>query len=208
MKELNKKGVHLHKKQAQPLSIEHEELLWEKEVFTDSSSQGLQNAIYFYTSKIFGLRAADEHSQLDVNQFHFGFDAQGEYVQYKGKVCKNNQGGLATTGRVQFKDIVQYTQPSNPRRYVQLLKKYLQAIPRSGPFYRRPLLTRYDGDLRFSKQKVGVHTFEGLLQKMMKQAGIPGYFTGHSGKVMNIIKIFSLLFKYKSFHIHKFLYHK
>ena len=140
MKDLNRKGIHLHKKQAQPLTLEDEHTLWEKGVFASDTAHGLFNAIYFYTSKIFGLRAADEHSNLNVDQFTVGKNDTGEYVRYKGKVCKNNQGGLSTTGRVQFKDITQYGQVDNDRCYVKLMKIYLDSIPKEGPFIEGPWL--------------------------------------------------------------------
>ena len=54
-------------------------------MFNDSSSQGLQNAIYFYTSKIFGLRAADEHSNLDVNNLILGLTLKGNMFNTKAK---------------------------------------------------------------------------------------------------------------------------
>ena len=139
--------------------------------------------IFSVLGKIFGLRAADEHASLLAEQFVFGSDTQGEYVRFQGRPCKNNQGGLKTSGRVAFKDIKQYAQPKNPRCYVKLLKMYLKAIPKTGPFYRRPLAANFCGDVRFSKQKMGVHQFEGLMQKICKEAGLEGYFTGHSGKV-------------------------
>ena len=139
--------------------------------------------MYFYTSKIFGLRAADEHANMEVCQFEFGFDIEGEYVRFKGRPNKNNQGGLKQNGKVAFKDIKQYCQTSNPRCFVKLLRRYLNLIPSEGAFYRRPLLANYDGDVRFSKQKVGIHQFETLIQRLTKEAGLDGYYTGHSGKV-------------------------
>ena len=188
MKELNKLGIGTHTKQAQPLTRDHEEVFWDKGIFNYVESKALQNAIYFYTSKVFALRAADEHANLLVEQFTFESDKEGEYVRFKGRVCKNNQGGLKTSGKISFKDLRQYAQPSNPRCYVKLLRLYLKAVPDKGPFYRRPLVSKFCGDIRFSRQKVGLHQFEGLMQKLCKEAGFDGYFTGHSGKVSLKIK--------------------
>ena len=64
MKELNKEGIKTHPKQAQPLTKEQEAVFWDKEVFNWIDSKALQHAMYFYTSKVFGLRAADEHVEL------------------------------------------------------------------------------------------------------------------------------------------------
>ena len=183
MKQLNKQGVRTHKKQAEVFSIEDEQKFWESGVFNWTSSKGLFNAIYFYTSKVFALRSADEHCTLTVDQFQFGKNAQGEYVRFLGKPCKNNPGGLKTSGKVSFKDLIQYASPSNPRCYVRMLKVYLSCIPKEGPFYRRPLACKSGEDPRFSVQKVGIHSFETLMQKLCQEAGIEGYHTGHSAKV-------------------------
>ena len=67
---------------------------------------------------------------------------------------------------------------------MKMLRLYLQAMGHEGWFYRRPLASTYTGDLRYSRQRLGIHQFETYMQRMMAEAGIPGYFTGHSGKVI------------------------
>ena len=183
MKSLSREGVGLHRNQAEPVSVKQEEMLWEKGIFDVSTSKGLLNICYFYNCKIFGLRASDEHSNLDVSQFVFGSDNDGEYVRFMGRSCKNNPGGLKDFGKYKFKDIKQYSDSENPRCFVKILQKYISLIPAEGPFYRRPLVKKYDGKIRYSTQKVGVHTFEKMFTHMCKDAGFQGRFTGHSGKV-------------------------
>jgi hypothetical protein len=187
MKHLSSDGIGLHRKQANCLEVEDEQVMWDKGVFNEGCATGLHNLMYFYTAKIFGLRAADEHRGLKVEQFTFGSDKYGQFVEYKGGVCKTHQGGLKQTGRNSFKCLKQYASPANPRCYVRLLKKYFALIPDKGPFYRRPLPNSQAGQIKFSKQPVGVHHFESLLQKLTKEAGLEGYYTGHSAKVRIII---------------------
>lgn len=182
MKHLNVGGLGTHPKQAEPVQLEHEEILWDKGVFSTETAFGYHRIMYFYNSKIFALRAADEHANLEVQQFECGEDRQGPFVRFKGRPNKNHQGGLKQTGRLGFKDLKQYACSKNPRCYVRLVRKYLSFIPATGAFYRRPLANGPNGDIRFSRQKVGVHQFETLMQRMFRQAGIDGYFTGHSGK--------------------------
>ena len=86
MKILNKTGLKIHPKQAQPIKRDHESLFWEKGIFSMDDARSLQSAVYFYTSKVFGLRAADEHSSLMVEQFSFGSDDQGQFIRYQGFV--------------------------------------------------------------------------------------------------------------------------
>ena len=161
MKDVNKKEVHMHKKQAEPLTADHERLLWDTGVFNLISGRGVQNAVYFYTGKVFGLRACDEHYNLKCEQFTMGSDHVGRYIRYAGKVCKNNQGGLATTGRVNFKDIGQYAQDENPRCYVKVMSMYLEALGFQGWLYRRPMASTFCGDLKYANQTVGIHQFDG-----------------------------------------------
>ena len=118
-----------------------------------------------------------------VDQFKFGQDRQGHFVRFMGRKCKSHQGGLKETGCLPLKDIKQYVSATNPRCYVKLLREYLSFVPDSGAFYRRPLPPKQSGDVRFSKQKVGIHQFESVVQRMCSEAGLKGNFTGHSGKV-------------------------
>ncbi|XP_070554321.1 zinc finger MYM-type protein 2-like [Ptychodera flava] len=189
MKELSREGIGTVKKQAQPYTIEHEEKLWQHS-FDTSTALGLSYAVYFYMCKIFGLRAADEHSGLTVDQLSFQDDHIGEYVVFHGKPTKTDQGGLYRKPGQQFKTIKHYAQPENPRCVVKLFQTYLSYIPKKGPFYRRPLAKATDGKVKFSQQKIGVHTLRKYCQEMTTKAGIDGYFTGHSGKVTQATSLY------------------
>lgn len=90
MNTCNSGGGHF-KKQAEPISAEEEAVLWER-VFQKGDSQSLQFAVYFYACKLFGLRAADEHSDLNVDQFQFGEDEEGTFVRFTGGTSKTLQG--------------------------------------------------------------------------------------------------------------------
>ncbi|XP_067659803.1 uncharacterized protein [Haliotis asinina] len=67
---------------------------------------------------------------------------------------------------------------------------YLAAIPADGPFNRRPLAAK-DGKLRYSQQKVGIHTLQKMFKTMCEEAGLHGRFTGHSGKVTLTTTLFN-----------------
>ena len=95
MRELNSAGEGTIKKQAQPITPEMEATLWDKGIFSRETSKGLLNVVFWYSCKLFGLRAADEHRDLKVSQFIIGDnDAGHHYLRYVGKTCKNWQGGL------------------------------------------------------------------------------------------------------------------
>ena len=64
MKQLTKAGVGCARKQAQPLSLQQEETLWEKGIFSLNTGEGLMYAVLWYNCKLFGLRGGDEHRDL------------------------------------------------------------------------------------------------------------------------------------------------
>ncbi|XP_046367824.1 uncharacterized protein LOC124143075 [Haliotis rufescens] len=182
MKKLNSEGVGNVVKQAEPISPLEEEKLWETSTFGIDNSESLFNTVYFYNCKIFGLRAADEHSSLRLDQFVFGKDDEGEFVDFLGGTCKNNQGGLKQGGKVPFSclnnayyvfsDVFANTSKSQTQdAIVKVLREYMESIPLGGPFYRRPLSARDGENVRYSHQKVGVHTFEKLFKKICDKAG-------------------------------------
>ena len=94
LKELTRKGVGCQKKQTQPITPQMEQVLWEKNIFSRQTGEGLTNVVFWYSCKMFGLRAADEHRQLEVSQFTIGTDHTGKYLRFLGRNCKNWQGGL------------------------------------------------------------------------------------------------------------------
>ncbi|XP_070543704.1 uncharacterized protein KIAA1958-like [Ptychodera flava] len=158
MKKTDRSGIGAEKRQAQPFTREDEGQLWDK-VFSIDNAQNLSYAVYFYVSKVFALRASDEHNNLQAEQFVFGTDKEGEFVEFRGRPCKNNQGGFYNSRKVPYKNIRQYSDPSNPRCVVKLLKNYLGLIPSKGAFYRRPLPKKTTTNaIKFSSQKIGINT--------------------------------------------------
>lgn len=57
MKDLLQKGYGTAVKQADPISVEDEDKLWNLSVFGAKDSQTLQHTIFYYSCKLFGLRA-------------------------------------------------------------------------------------------------------------------------------------------------------
>ena len=98
-------------------------------------------------------------------------------------------------------DLKLYAWEENARCYAKLKKLLFKAILSSGSFYRRPLTSKFCGDtcIRFSKQKVGVHQFEGLMQKLVMDSGLESYFTGHSRRVNKKILIYINKLRKKSY---------
>ena len=55
-----------------------------KRNFIRKTGKGLINIGYWYSSKMFGLRAADEHSFLQAEQFTIGTDHLGKFSTLLG----------------------------------------------------------------------------------------------------------------------------
>lgn len=186
MQEVTEEGVHLQKRQADPIDSDDEDLLWSSKAFNVKTSEGLLSAVYFYTCKVFGLRSRDEHRNLTMDQFIFGEDSKGPYVNFIGKTDKTNKGGLRHR-QVSEKNIVHYDSDSSVATY-KLLKLYFERLHAcgiiDGPFYRRPLVEHCNRP-RYGVSPIGVHSISKLLPAAAKKAKIPNSknITGHSGKV-------------------------
>lgn len=99
------------------------------------TSTELSNCVFFYNCRLFGFRACDEHRNLDASQFAIGPETDLKYVEFMGRASKNVQGGLKHPN-VETKSIKHFEQMENPRCVVKIYEKYLDLIPRNGPFYR------------------------------------------------------------------------
>lgn len=182
LKQLTRKGVGCHKKQAQPITPE-----MEQGIFSRKTGEGLTNVVFWYSSKMFGLRATEEHRQLDVSQFTIGTDQTGKYLRFLGRGCKNWQGGLHQQ-KIDPKDLKIYAKPElGERCAVSIFEFYLRLIPANGPFYRRPLV---GSPPRYSIQVIGVNKLAHIVKNFCEKAGFQGYFTNHSGKVTCATELF------------------
>ena len=95
MKHLRSLGLGVKKKQAEPITIAKENLLWERGFFGDSSSQVLLDTTLFLCGVHFVLRSGEEHRRLQLSQFELISPANDDaYLVYTKNYSKNNQGGL------------------------------------------------------------------------------------------------------------------
>ena len=168
------------KKQAQPITPEMEIILWEKQVFSRNTSKGLRNVVFWYASKMFGLRAADENRHLDADQFSIESEENGDrFLRFMGRSCKNYQGGLRHR-KVEPKDFRIYEDKTRGERcIVSCFEFYLTLIPATGPFYRRPI---GDSPPRYSTQAIGLNTLKTIAKNFCTEAGFSSQYSNHSGK--------------------------
>ena len=98
MTELTMEGIGTTTKQAEAISQETENILWEKGLLGNGSSKAILNTMFFYNSKLFGLRGVDEHRNLSVDQFELGLgvDQNGCYLLFIGRASKTYKGKFFT----------------------------------------------------------------------------------------------------------------
>ena len=92
MKRLQAKGVGSKRKQAEPLSEQEEEILWEKGVLGDATPQTLLDTMVFMNGLYFALRSGSEHRALRFVPPQIEVvEREGErpYLLYTEDVSKN-----------------------------------------------------------------------------------------------------------------------
>ncbi|XP_019628006.1 PREDICTED: uncharacterized protein LOC109472624 isoform X2 [Branchiostoma belcheri] len=98
--------------------------LWESKVFSLEKDLSISYAVFYYTTKLFGVSSGEEHHSLVAEQFSVGCDHMGKFVSF------NRLGKKSKTTKA-------YAVPSDPYCPVLLYEVYLGYIPPIGPFYRR-----------------------------------------------------------------------
>ena len=116
MKRLNATGNYLNKKQAQPITQEQENRLWELGLLGDHNAQVLLNTTVYQVGYFFALRSGNEHRRLQ----HYPSQIQlhqppGDctYLVYREDISKTNQGGLTSKKK-------------NQRKYINMLMSKTQ----------------------------------------------------------------------------------
>ncbi|XP_063442151.1 uncharacterized protein LOC134722460 [Mytilus trossulus] len=197
MKELTHDGIGIHKKRADPVSIDDEKILWEKGIFSMTTSEGLSFAVFYYNCKLFGFRGMDEHRDLDVSQYKILIDytQNKRCLKFFGRVSKNVQGGI-NHRKIEPKQITHWEDTSNPRDIVKLFSTYLKYVPSEGPFYRRPIgkMSLKNEGTKFSAQVIGVNKLSTYIKLMFDKAGIDcsnRNISNHSGKVSCVTTLYN-----------------
>ncbi|XP_061193639.1 uncharacterized protein LOC133201853 [Saccostrea echinata] len=174
MKELASQGIGVSIKQADPLTPEQEDVLWEKKLLGSHTSKSYINTVFYYNCKLFGLRGPDEHRKLEVCQIKCG-DSDGN-IEFCGRTSKNFSGGLHQRN-ILAKTIRHYSE-SGTLRAVCLMFIHISLVG-EGSFYRRPLP---GPEPRFGIHPIGVNKLGTIIKTMCAEAGFVGNFSNHSGK--------------------------
>ena len=87
MKRLRSTGVGVSVKQAESMTVNEANQLWEKGVLGDHSPQSLVDTMLFLCGLNFALRSGEEHRSLQVSQFTLTHSANGSLqLEYTEKI--------------------------------------------------------------------------------------------------------------------------
>ena len=191
MKHLRSQGMGVQKKQAEPITSEEENLLWEKGALGDSTPQVLLDTMLYLCGIHFALRSGEEHRSLQLSQFQLVCPTDGSpHLIYTENYSKNNQGGLQHR-KVKPKFVTCYANEQDPQRcLVKLFEKYLQHCPpECNHFYLTPL-RKPRGDIWYSKSPVGHNKLPKTVARICQTVGISCLITNHSLRVTSATRLF------------------
>ena len=185
MKRLQSQGIGTLKKQAEIITVEEEDQLWEMKILGDLTPKSLVDTMIFYNGLFFALRSGDEHKQLRLRPCQIQvMESQSKkpYLKYVEDISKNHPGGLKCRNMAP-KTVYHHANTDNPERcFVRLFQMYISLCPADAPpesFYLRPLKLP-TATCWYSKQAIGHSNLESTVARLFKTAGIPGYKTNHS----------------------------
>lgn len=177
MKQLATEGIGVTIRQADPISPEMENALWEGGHLGMKTSVALTNTIFFYNCKLFGLRGLDEHRSLVTEQFKLDKISDKMFITFYGRTSKNFAGGL-NQRNLTAKEVKHDCGPDGPRNLFHVYQTYIDMVG-PGSMYRRPLAGE---GLKYSKQVMGVNKLGKIIKDMCSGAGFHGNFSNYSGK--------------------------
>ena len=182
------------KKQAEPISIHEETILWEHGLLGSCSPQVLLDTMVFLCGMYFALRSGQEHRDLQFSQIEL-IEPSGNsppYLVYTENISKNNTGGMAQR-KLQPKQVMRHSNTSNQSRcFVHLFKEYVQHCPkeRKTTCFYLTALKKPKGDVWYSDTPVGHNTLSKTVKRLCASAGISGFKTTHSLRVTNATRLF------------------
>ena len=192
--ELRRQGKGKQKMKADVVTLEEEELLWERGALGCSDAKTLNRTVFYTLSQHFGTRGRQEHHDIKIEELKVVKSPNGEtdYVQWTEGLTKTRKGGLSKPARRIEQRMFAV---GGPRCPVMLLKMMLSKRPDelklSGPLYLTPL-RKPRPDLWYSKQPVGIHTVNGYMKAIADAGSLNGNgkrYTNHSVRKVTVQKL-------------------
>ncbi len=187
---LSKAGVVCNWLQAESISVDQENHMWNTGLLGEDAPEKLVNTKLYLIGVHFTLRTVNEHKNLHLgglSQFKIKVDPQTDkqYLLYTEHSSKIHQGGLKDLHK-KPKVVAAFENTENPECcIVHLFQKYCAKQPTHDPkcstqFYLRPLAKVMNKHIWYSCQPIGVNTLRRVITKLCDAAGIPGKHTNHS----------------------------
>ena len=146
MKQLRSLGLGVKKKQAEAISTEEKNLLWERGLLGEDKPQALLDTIFFLCGIHFALHGGEEHRSFQLPQFELVIPKKEVLTSSIENYSKNNQGGLQHR-KVKPKCVTCFVNQKNPERcLVRLYQVYLShCLADVQSFYLTPLQKQKGG---------------------------------------------------------------
>ncbi|XP_076815215.1 uncharacterized protein LOC143461253 isoform X2 [Clavelina lepadiformis] len=126
--------------------------LWQTGYLDYTTAKGIFHVMFYYNCVEFEITSMEEHHELKVEQFSVSVDKTKNQDYLEFKRSDQRYYNMST------KQIMRrYSTKNDPRCLVKLYKAYLDLVPSTGPFYRRPLQTPENSSPRFSFNPVGIN---------------------------------------------------
>ena len=182
--ELKSKGKGNRPNQAEPITPEEEDLLWDRGALGNADPIVLQNTIYYLNAKYLGFRASDESRQLEWGDIVTKMDADGsEYLEWNERKTKTRNGQPRKLRPFQPKV---FENQENPERcLITLLKEFAQhrndTSDEHSPFYVAVKHNKTPEDnIWYKRQPMGEKTLGKIVKTICLAGGLPGKKTNHS----------------------------
>ena len=190
MKERCAENIGNVKRQADLISYEYEETMWQRGILGEDTPDKLRSTVLFLLGINLALRAVDEHYHLrrtmpnKVSQLSFENNSKGvKCLVFREDTCtKTNDGGLGQM-RKERKIVWIYPSKNILRCPVRLVEKYLGLCPQNYTkkhnFYLQSLKVPHPKQW-YSREVVGTCKIKEVVRELLMSAKIDGYFTNHS----------------------------
>lgn len=196
MKQRTAAGLGIKRRQAEIITVEEEELMWEMGVLGTDNPEKLLYTLFYLNGLNFALRAVKEHHNLRVgefSQFQIMTDKDGtEYLRYTEDVSKCNAGGIDHR-KVMPKVVDAYSNPNKDRCVITIYRKYLAHCPAEGvrpdALYLRPL-AKPSTAVWYCCQRIGENKLSRIVNVLCNRAGLRGHRTNHSLRASSASRLY------------------
>ena len=203
---LHSQGIGTSRKQAELVTFEEEEQLWEISILGNNNPESLLNAVFFLNGINLVLRGGEEHCGLKLSQFTFGEMQDPDdpsstlsFFRYEEHGSKNRAGGSRQLN-LENKCVTQFAKKDSPSRcHYSLLQQYFSKLPpealQKDVFYCKPInfkSTVPSNRPWYTAIPIGHNTLQAKLKSLLSAAGLDtARKSNHSLRATGISRMYS-----------------